>query len=36
MAPEKADKADKAPTLDELVRLFTELTDRVTGVRRGL
>ena len=42
MAPEKPDKADKpekpvkTPTVDELTRLYADLSARVAGVRRGL
>lgn len=36
MAPDKADKPAKGPTLDDLIRLYAELTDRMTSVRRGL
>jgi hypothetical protein len=30
------DKKDKTPTLDELTRVYTDLSTRVAGVRRGL
>ena len=33
MAP---DKSEKTPTLDEFVRRYADLSDRVAGVRRGL
>jgi hypothetical protein len=33
MAPEKA---EKALTVDELSRWYSDLSDRVAGVRRGL
>jgi hypothetical protein len=37
--PVKADrneKAAKAPTIDDLTRLYADLSTRVAGVRRGL
>jgi hypothetical protein len=37
--PDKADRNEKpakAPTVDELVRLYADLSTRVAGVRRGL
>jgi hypothetical protein len=37
--PDKADRNEKpakAPSLDELVRLYADLSARVAGVRRGL
>jgi hypothetical protein len=39
MAPENKDSKDsknKAPTVDELVRQYADLSTRVAGVRRGL
>jgi hypothetical protein len=37
--PDKADKSEKpgkAPTVDELARVYADLSARVAGVRRGL
>jgi len=37
--PDKADRNErpaKAPTVDELARLYADLSTRVAGVRRGL
>jgi hypothetical protein len=33
---DKKDKKDKTPTLDELTRVYTDLSTRVAGVWRGL